>query len=87
MPGYRRRSVPEAFRDLHDLSVHSRYYSRGAVRGSRVYRAGGTCSCGERWGLDAGKHNYARADVIRAHKDHVVYCYEAMLRGRGELVD
>lgn len=74
----RRRPVPREWRDVHhDLDLRSRYYSRGAIRGSRVYRAGGRCSCGQTYGLRADVHNMERADVLDAWLDHVEATYYA----------
>jgi hypothetical protein len=43
----RRRAVPREWREEHhELDVYSRYYAGGAVRGSRVYRAGGRARAG-----------------------------------------
>lgn len=72
----RRKPVPVEWReDHHSLSQRTRYYGQGAVRGSRTYRSGGTCSCGVRFGLDDGKHNMDASDVREAHKDHVAEAY------------
>jgi hypothetical protein len=74
----RRKPVPRAWRDLnHDLSQRTRYWSGGAIRGSRTYRSGGICSCGARFGLDAQpqRSNMAAEDVREAYLDHVAQAY------------
>lgn len=81
MARYRRPPVPASFREQHGLYVWSRYWSQGAVAGSRNYRAGGRCSCGAVFGLAANRSNMDRAAVIDRHKDHVVDAYEKSLAG------
>lgn len=78
----RRRPVPRAWRDEHhSISVSSRYHSGGAIRGSVVYRAGGVCSCGEKFGKAADRHNMDRWDVLEAWRDHVEHAYYAERAG------
>lgn len=76
MTTWRRRPVPRAWRDEHhELHVYSRYWSQGAIQGQRVFRAGGECSCGARFGLRADRSNMERSDVIEAWLDHVEDTY------------
>lgn len=72
----RRKPVPRAWRDEHHrLTQRTGYHSGGAIRGSRVYRSGGMCSCGVTFGLSAGKHNMNADDVREAYNDHVAREY------------
>jgi hypothetical protein len=76
MAGYRRRPVPQAWRACyHELRQTTRYHARGAVRGQRVYRSSGVCSCGARFGLAADRHNMDAGDVREAWRDHVETAY------------
>lgn len=76
-PPQSRPRVPRAFHEEHELDVASVYRAPGRLRGERIYRAGGTCSCGALFGTRAGRHNMRRSDVLAAHKDHVVAAWEA----------
>lgn len=72
----RRKPVPREWRDdHHDLTLysHRRYAARGD--GRLGDRAGGVCSCGERFGLRADRHNMNAADVRDAWMDHVARAY------------
>lgn len=76
--GTRRRPVPKAWREHnHWLYVSSHYYAQGAIRGSRVYRARGRCSCGETWPKGERTNNLDRETVVEFWKDHVEDAYYA----------
>lgn len=77
-PSFRRKPVPSAWREEHhhlDLRSHRRYAARGDGRLGN--RAGGICSCGERFGLSADppRHNMNADDVRDSYMDHVAHAY------------
>lgn len=74
----RRKPVPREWREEHhylDLYSRRRYAARGDGRLDN--RAGGICSCGERFGLraDPPRHNMNGDDVRDAYMDHVARAY------------
>lgn len=71
----RRKPVPATFRSGHRLSTRARIAGGGWGGWSRVYRAGGTCSCGARFGLDADDHTLSYAEVLDEWKDHVALAF------------
>lgn len=72
----KRKPVPAEWRDEHHwLNIHSRR-SYAAQRGGGHYsRSGGTCSCGEKFGLDADDHTCDYAEVLDQWKDHVAQAF------------
>jgi hypothetical protein len=71
----RRRPVPREWREENHwlrAYAHRGYHVRG---GGYTSRAGGTCSCGAKFGTAANRHNQNAADVRDDWLDHVAQAY------------